>query len=197
MIPALAAGRPPFSSAPLWYLTRSTGITAFILLTIALAFGVAATQRAMASRMWPRWATQAVHRNVALVGLPLLAVHIITTTIDKFVDVDWLSVVVPFTAGYQREWVGLGTIAFDLIVLAIATSLIRLRLPQRLWLVVHLGVYIAWPLSLLHFLRTGTDAKDGQYGVWIAVACAAVVGAAVGIRVVTSIRPVRAVTNPT
>jgi sulfoxide reductase heme-binding subunit YedZ len=192
----LAAGRPTFESAPLWYLTRSTGIVSFILLTIALAFGVAATQRAMASKGWPRWATQAVHRNVALVAVPLLAAHIVTTTVDHFVEVDWIDVVVPFMSSYQQTWLGFGTLAFVLFAIVILSSLVRLQIPQRLWLIIHLSVYVSWPLSLIHFLRIGTDAKNGDFGAWLAVACAALVGAAVAVRVVTSVKPVRTITKP-
>jgi predicted ferric reductase len=186
---------PPFSSSPLWYMTRSTGIVAFILLTIALAFGVAATQRALASRAWPRFATQALHRNVSLIGLVLLLVHITTTLVDSFVAVGWVSVVVPFTSSYKRLWLGVGTLAFDAFLLVIITSLLRLRIPQRLWLAIHLSVYVAWPLSLLLFLRIGTDAKGGEFGAWIALACAATVGAAVGVRLVTWSKTARTATS--
>jgi predicted ferric reductase len=186
---------PPFSSSPLWYLTRSTGIVSFVLITIALAFGVAATQRALASRHWPRFATQALHRNVSLIGLALLVVHITTTVADGFVKVGVISVFVPFSSPYKRLWLGLGTLAFDLILLVIVTSLLRLRLPQRLWLGVHLSVYAAWPISLLHFLRTGTDAKSDQFGAWIALLCAATVGAAVGVRLITWSKTARTATS--
>jgi predicted ferric reductase len=186
---------PPFSSSPLWYLTRSTGIVSFVLITIALAFGVAATQRALASRHWPRFATQALHRNVSLIGLALLIVHITTTVADGFVKVGVISVFVPFSSPYKRLWLGLGTVAFDLILLVIVTSLLRLRLPQRLWLGVHLSVYAAWPISLLHFLRTGTDAKSDQFGAWIALVCAAMVGAAVGVRLITWSKTARTATS--
>jgi preprotein translocase subunit SecG len=43
------ARAPTLSEAPYWYLTRSTGIVAFVLLTVALAVGIAATQRTLAS----------------------------------------------------------------------------------------------------------------------------------------------------
>lgn len=186
---------PPFSSSPLWYLTRSTGIVSFVLITVALAFGVAATQRALASRHWPRFATQALHRNVSLIGLALLIVHITTTVADGFVKVGLISVFVPFSSPYKRLWLGLGTLAFDLILLVIVTSLLRLRLPQRLWLGIHLSVYAAWPISLLHFLRTGTDAKSDQFGAWIALVCAATVGAAVGVRLITWSKTARTATS--
>jgi sulfoxide reductase heme-binding subunit YedZ len=178
------AAAPTLSEAPYWYLTRSTGITAFVLLTVAMAFGVAATQRALASPAWPRFATQGLHRNVSLLGLAFLAVHIPTTILDGFVPISWWSVVLPGASSYRTLWVACGTIAFDITVIVIASSLVRLRMGPDAWRWLHLTVYAAWPLMWLHFLKTGTDAAHGRFGLWIAIACAGVVGAATGVRLI-------------
>lgn len=184
---ALAStGVTPFTSAPLWYLTRSTGVMAFVLITLTLVLGIAATQRALASPHWPRFATQTLHRNISLLGLALLVVHVATTVLDSFVNVGWTSVLVPFTSSYKRFGVGLGALALDLLLLVAATSLIRLRLPAKLWRGIHLTAYAMWPVSLLHFLLTGTDAKAGQFGLWLGVGASALVGAGAAVRLVTS-----------
>lgn len=180
-----AAVNTPFSQAPLWYATRSTGLVAFVLLTLTVAFGVASTQRALASPHWPRFATQALHRNISLLSVAFLLVHIVTTVIDSFVNVGWLSVVLPFSSSYKRLGVGLGTIAFDLVMVVVVTSLLRLQLSQRLWRAVHLSVYAAWPVALLHFLKTGTEAKS-SLGTWLAIGATAVVAGAVALRLMTS-----------
>ena len=181
-----AAAVTPFSGAPLWYLTRSTGLVSFALLTLAVALGVAATRRAVAAPGWPRFATQALHRNLSLLALGFLVVHIATTVLDSFVSVSWQNAVLPFSSPYKRLGVGLGAIAFDLLLVVVVTSLLRLQLPHRLWRLVHLSVYAAWPLALLHFLRTGTDARSGQLGSWLAVGSAILVAGAVAVRVSTS-----------
>lgn len=179
----------PFSSAPLWYLTRSAGVVSFLLLTGALVLGVASTQRALASPRWPRFATQSLHRNVALLGLGLLVVHIATTVLDSFVTVGWVNAVVPFSSSYKRFGVGLGAVALDLLLLVVVTSLLRLHLPLRVWRAVHLSAYAMWPVSLLHFLLTGTDAKAGQFGMWLGIGAAGAVGLAAAVRLLTPSRP--------
>jgi sulfoxide reductase heme-binding subunit YedZ len=175
-----------FSSAPLWYATRSTGIIAFLLLTVSLVLGVAATQRALATKAWPRFATQDLHRNISLLALVMLLVHIVTTLVDTYVHVGWWALLVPGTSPYRRLGVALGTTAFDVLLVVIATSLLRLRMPARLWRIVHWSSYGVWPLALLHFLSTGTDAAHGRWGLWLGVLCAAPVIAAVAVRVRTS-----------
>jgi sulfoxide reductase heme-binding subunit YedZ len=180
------AANTPFSSAPLWYLTRSTAITSFVLLTLTMVLGVASTQRALASSRWPRFATQALHRNVSLLAVVLLSIHIATTVLDSYVKVGWLNVVVPFTSSYQRLGVGLGSIAVDVLLVIVGSSLLRLHLSAKTWRRIHLTAYALWPLSLLHFLVSGTDAKAGQFGLWVALGAAGFVGAAAGLRFLTT-----------
>lgn len=185
----ILAAAPTLSQAPYWYLTRSTAITAFVLLTVAMAFGVAATQRSLASRSWPRFATQDLHRNVSLLALAFLVVHIVTTIVDGYVTISWWNVAVPFLSAYRRLWVALGTISFDVVVVVVVTSLMRLRMRARAWRAVHWSVYAMWPLAWLHFVKTGTDAAHGRFGIWVAVLAAGVVGMAVAVRVLTQDRP--------
>lgn len=177
-----------FATAPLWYLTRATGLVSFVLLTLTTALGVASTQRALASRSWPRFATQRLHRNVALLGGVLLLVHIVTTIVDSYVNMGWLSAVVPGASHYKTASVALGTFAFDLLLLIVGTSLLRVRLSARAWRAVHWTAYAVWPLSLLHFVRTGTDAGTAG-GRLLALGSLAVVLVAGWVRLSTTDRP--------
>jgi hypothetical protein len=191
----ILAGAPTLHQAPLWYLSRSTGIVSFVLVTLALALGIASTQRALASPSWPRFATQGLHRNVSLLALAFLGVHVVSTLADSFVDIGWLSLVVPGVGHYKNLWTSLGIIAFDVLLVVTATSLVRLRLNATLWRALHYTVYAAWPLAWLHFLKTGTDAAHGKFGLYIALGAATLVGAAVGARTMLrdSPAPVRSV----
>ena len=177
------------SSAPLWYLTRSTGVIAFVLMTLTFGLGLAATQRALASPAWPRFATQQLHRNVSLLGFVFLLTHIVTTLADTYVHVGWWAWVVPFVSGYRATWVTFGTLAFDVLLVVIVTSLLRDRLPVRLWRIVHWTSYLVWPMAFLHFLKTGTDAAHGRWGLYLALASLAFVGVAATARWLTSNEP--------
>jgi len=177
------------SSAPLWYLTRSTGVIAFVLMTVTFALGLAATQRALASPSWPRFATQQLHRNISLLGVVFLLAHIITTLADTFVHVGWWAWIIPFVSGYKTAWVGLGTLAFDLLLVVLVTSLLRDRMPLRLWRAVHWTSYLVWPLAFVHFLKTGTDAAHGRWGLYLAVASLITVGVAATARWLTPNEP--------
>ncbi|MDQ1745845.1 MAG: methionine sulfoxide reductase heme-binding subunit [Frankiaceae bacterium] len=178
-----------FSTAPLWYATRGTAIVAFVLLTVSMFLGIAATQRSVASRQWPRFATQDLHRNVSLLALAFMTAHIVTTLLDTFVYVGWWSLVVPGTSPYRRFWVALGTVAFDVILVVVASSLVRHRLPLRWWRAMHWSVYAVWPLAFVHFLETGTDAAHGRFGLWLDIAALLALLVAVAVRLSTRNEP--------
>jgi sulfoxide reductase heme-binding subunit YedZ len=165
----------------LWPVSRSAGIVALVLLTATVVLGTVSTVPAR-SAIWPRWARQAVHRDLALLALGTLLVHIGAVVLDGYVDVRWYAALVPFASAYQPLWVGLGTLAFDLVLVVVATSLLRVRLGFRSWRAVHWLTYAAWPIAVLHYLTTGTDA-GAPWGVALAVLALGAVAVAVGIRI--------------
>ncbi|MBO0829380.1 MAG: ferric reductase-like transmembrane domain-containing protein [Streptosporangiales bacterium] len=178
---------------PLWYLTRATGVVALVALTLSVALGVATLGRVPASL--PRFVTQGVHRAIALTAVGALLVHVATVVLDGYVPIGWWAVVVPFVSGYHPFWVGLGAAASDLVLLAVATSLLRRRMRYRTWRVVHLATYPAWLLALLHYVGVGTDAR-GHGGLLLVAAGVVVVLVAVVVRLVllarASVREARA-----
>ena len=98
-----------------WYLTRGTGIVALLLLTASVALGVLTTSRWRTPR-WPRFALSAVHRNLTLLTLVFIVVHVVTTVLDGYAPIRLVDAVVPFVSAYRPVWLGLGAVAFDLLL---------------------------------------------------------------------------------
>jgi hypothetical protein len=107
----------------------------------------------------------------------LLAAHIVTALLDPFAHLRVLDAVVPLASRYRPLWLGLGALAFDLLIALIVTSLLRARLGLRAWRAVHWAAYLCWPVALLHGLGTGTDARSTWLQALTAVCAAAVVAA--------------------
>jgi methionine sulfoxide reductase heme-binding subunit len=165
------------STDALWYSARGTGLVTLLLLTVVVAVGIA-VRSGQALPGLPRFAVAAVHRTAGLFAVVLLAVHVTTLLFDPYAQLSLLDVVVPFAGTYRPLWLGLGTVALDLLLAVVVTSLLRHRLGRRGWRAVHWVAYAAWPAALIHGLGTGTD--SGQ--VWmraVAALCALVVAAAV------------------
>lgn len=144
--------------APLWYTTRATGEVALVLLTATLVLGVAGVTR-FATPRWPRLVTSGLHRNLSLMAVAFLAGHILSALLDTYAPVGWSAAVLPFSSSYRPFWLGLGTLAFDLLLAVMVTSLLRARLRYRSWRAIHWTAYAAWPLALWHGLGTGTDGR--------------------------------------
>ena len=165
----------------LWYAARGAGAVTLVLLTAAVALGVAQT------RMWrppgtSRFAVTALHRSVSLLALAFLSLHVATIVLDPFPRIGVINATVPFATSYRALWVGLGTIACDLMLAVVVTSLVRRRLGYRAWRGVHVLAYAGWPLALVHGFGAGSDAQ----ATWLLVlsaACVAAVMAAVAARV--------------
>ena len=151
-----AAGRA--GPSPLWYTTRATGVIALLLLTATVALGVAGVSR-LSSPRWPRVITAGLHRNISLLVIVFVVIHVLTTVLDTFVAISPATIVVPFISSYRTFWLSLGTIAFDLLLALVITSLLRARISLRAWRGVHWLAYACWPIALWHGLGTGTDSK--------------------------------------
>ena len=152
----LAAGS--YSPSPLWFTTRATGVVALLLLTMTVALGVAGTARYSPSFM-PRLIRAGLHRNVSLLAVAFVCVHVLTTVLDPYAAIGFSSAIIPFSSSYRPLWLSLGTIAFDLLLGIVVTSLFRARLSYRTWRAVHWLAYASWPVALWHGLGTGTDSK--------------------------------------
>ena len=142
----------------LWYATRGTGIVSLVLLTAIVALGIAGSQRLRSNR-WPRFLVVGLHRNLTLLALVFLAAHIGTTVLDGFAPIRLLDAVVPFVSAYRPIWLGLGAVAFDLLLALTVTSMLRARIGYRSWRVLHWLAYVSWPVALVHALGTGSDAR--------------------------------------
>lgn len=85
----------------------------------------------------------------------------------------------PFLGEANPFWLGLGTIAFDLLLAVMITGLLRNRIGRRTFRLVHWATYALWPISLVHALGTGTDAGSLAFLVFAGLCSAAVVGAVI------------------
>jgi DMSO/TMAO reductase YedYZ heme-binding membrane subunit len=164
----------------LWYLTRATGAVTLVLLTVSLVIGIAGVGR-LQRPGWPRFVIEGVHRNVSLLAIVVLAVHIATSVLDPFAGIHLLDAFIPFTGSYRPLWLGLGAFASDLMIAIALTSMIRRRIGHTVWRATHWLAYLCWPLAVLHTVGTGSDVKQ----VWLLAltgACIACVMVSVWLR---------------
>lgn len=179
----------------LWYLDRASGFVLLALFTFSLVLGILATRRRVPTT-WSRLFTQELHVRVTSAALALLVVHVVTAVLDSYVDITPLDVVVPFLGGYRPLWLGLGTIALDLVLIVLLTTFIRGRLGEGTWRAFHVLAYAGWVMCLLHAWGTGTDART-SWGLGIILGCTLVGLLATAARIVMVVRGHNDVDSPT
>jgi methionine sulfoxide reductase heme-binding subunit len=175
------------SGPGLWYATRAAGLVALLLLTATTALGLLTAGR-VAAPNWPRFLVIGLHRNISLLALSFLGLHIGTTVVDSYTSIGIQDAVVPFLSGYHRLWLGLGAIASDILIAVSVTSALRQRIGHRFWRLVHWCGYLCWPVAMAHGLGIGTD-RSQTWVVCLAVVCGATVVVAAIVRGIQALPP--------
>lgn len=164
-----------------WYLARGTGVVSLLLLTASLVLGITEVSRWSTTR-FPRFVTATLHKQISLLAVVFLGVHILSVVIDGYAPIRLVDAVIPFQAGYRPLWLGLGAVAFDLIIALIVTSLLRRHIGYRAWRAVHWAAYASFPVALLHGFGTGSDTRS-PWMFWVNMACLAAFAGAIAWRV--------------
>jgi predicted ferric reductase len=168
----------------LWALGRGTGVVALVLFTVSLILGIVA-RSGRAVPMLGRFGTSDLHRTAALTGTGLVVVHVGALYLDPYAQLRLVDLVLPFLGAYKPLWLGLGTLALDLLGVITVVSLLRHRVGPRAFRAVHWATYALWPVAVLHALGNGTDAGSGWFRA-LALVCVGVVVAAIGWRLAPS-----------
>jgi predicted ferric reductase len=178
----------------LWYASRATGVVCLLLMTAVVLLGILVTRQGRLPGL-PRFAVTGLHRNLSLLAVLFLVIHVVTAILDPFVTIGWVATVVPLASPYRPVWIGLGAVALDLMAALVLTSLARARIGRRAWRAVHWLAYAFWPLSLAHGLGSSGDLRSGPL-LWLSAACAAAVAAALAARALASANQVPAACRP-
>jgi sulfoxide reductase heme-binding subunit YedZ len=166
----------------LWFATRGAGVVSLLLFTAVVVLGVLTVMR-WQSAAWPRFLSVGLHRNLALLSVVFLVIHIVTAVVDPFTSLGIVAAAIPFASSYRPFGVGLGVIAIDLLLAIVISSLLRDRIGQPAWRAIHWLAYGSWPLALVHGIESGSDASM-PWMIGIDAVCVAAVLASVGWRIV-------------
>ena len=157
--------------------SAAAGVISMVLLTVVVVLGVLVNRRGRLPAM-ARFVGLGAHRYLSLLAVGFLAVHILTALAGPFGGVGLGAVAVPFETDRERVWLGLGTIASDLLAAVVVTSLLRRRIGRRWWRGVHWLSYACWPAALAHSVGTGPGMRSGRL---LGVAAACVVAVAIAV----------------
>ncbi|MCE7983241.1 MAG: ferric reductase-like protein [Caldilinea sp. CFX5] len=139
-----------------WYLTRSSGAVAYIILSASTVWGLL-----LSTRVIKEWVPAAValtmHETLSWLAAGLAAFHALVLLFDHYYTYTLSNLLIPFTGPYQPLWVGLGMLAFYLLLLLSASFYARRWLGARQWRRLHYLTFGVYVLITLHGWLAGTD----------------------------------------
>ncbi len=160
-----------------WFVTRASGIVAWVLLTATVLWGILLPAK-LFPKQRPAWILD-LHRWIAGLAIGFTAVHLGSLVADNYLHFGVAELLVPGQSDYKTIAVALGIVAMWLLVIVEVTSLARKRMPRRAWHAVHLLSYATFMLTSLHGVLAGTDATNPMFLITTVLAVTSVVFATV------------------
>ena len=139
-----------------WYVTRASGIIAYLLLWFSTILGLAVTSKYL-DGMLDRLFTYDFHEFISLLSVGFTLVHVIVLMLDLYMPYSLAQILVPFISPYRPFWVGVGVIAFYIILLVTITFYMRNRIGTRTFRAIHVLSLIGYIGVTLHGYFSGTD----------------------------------------
>jgi sulfoxide reductase heme-binding subunit YedZ len=150
-----------------WYLTRSTGTVAYLLLSAATLWGLVLSSKIVQEAV-PAGLAMALHNVLAWLAVALAGFHAFVLLFDGYYAYRFSDVLLPFVGPYRPLWVGLGMIGFYLALLTSASFRWRKWLGPKRWRALHSLTFVAYALVTVHGLTAGTDSQNpGMQAVYI------------------------------
>jgi hypothetical protein len=140
-----------------WLAARATGITSYLLLTGLVTFGLILSHPTnqstwkLSKRLFP-W-----HENLFVFVVAFVVAHVVSIVLDPYAGVGVAGSFIPGLSSYRTAPVALGTLGLYAALVSGVTGRWTKLLPAGLWLRLHRFALVAWILSWMHGLLSGTD----------------------------------------
>lgn len=170
-----------------WYVARSSGIVALVLLVLSVVWGVLLATRAMKPHDRPAWLLD-LHRWLGGTALVMTGFHMLGLYLDGYIDYGFTELFVPGASEYRPLAVAVGVLSFYVMVAVQATSYMRRWLSKRVWRAIHVLSYgLVWSAAI-HAGMAGTDTVNRAYQV-LALVLTMVAVAVTVVRVLSPGKP--------
>ena len=139
-----------------WYVTRASGIIAYLLLWFSTVLGLAVTSKYL-DGMLDRLFTYDFHEFISLLSVVFTLVHVLVLMLDRYLPYSLAQILVPFISPYRPFWVGVGVISFYIILLVTITFYLRKKISMHSFRVIHYLSLLGYIGTTLHGYYAGTD----------------------------------------
>jgi len=181
---------PAADSRVYWYMARSAGIVAYLLLWGSVAGGIMVGNKLLNGLVKPPVVYE-VHKTLSILALIVGMFHGFILLGDSYMNFSVLDLLIPFHSPYQPFAVGLGILGLYLTAILVASFYIKKRIGQRTWRLLHFTSFGLWIMTSLHGIMAGTDTQSSVTKMMYAVAVVSV-GYLLTYRIFVEKEPVRA-----
>jgi len=146
-----------------WYASRSSGIIAWVLITLSIVWGLSLSTRVTGNKPTPAWLLD-LHRMLGGLSVIFTAIHLGGLMADSYMDFGVVDFLVPFSfQEYKPGAVAVGVVALYLMMAIQLSSMFMRKLPRKVWRYIH---FSSWPLFVMatwHGLWAGSDVQNVYY----------------------------------
>ncbi len=154
-----------------WIISRGAGITALVLASTSICYGLVMAGRMRSGGNADR---RSYHEVLGIATMLALALHGLVLLGDPFLHPDLADVTIPFASSYKTAWTTLGIIAGWTTVAVGLSVYLRDRIGRRRQALIHRLTVLAWVAGLVHAFYEGTDAGEAWFVAIVVIACAPV-----------------------
>src|SRR5512135_1754957 len=141
-----------------WYITRAAGLMGYFLIWLSTAWGLVVSSKILDGFV-ERTFTYDFHEFLSWLGLAFIGVHVIVLMADNYLPYNIWQILIPFLSPYRPLWVGIGVIAFYLVLLVTITFYLRSRVGMKTFRAIHLLSFLSYLGATVHGLFAGTDSS--------------------------------------
>jgi predicted ferric reductase len=177
-----------------WYGVRATGFLAYFAIAGSVMYGLLLSTKLL-DAIAHRPVTFALHKDLALVGLALSALHGLLLLGDPTYPFTLVAIAVPFASPYAPVAVAVGQLAFYVVAVVTGSFYVRRQIGQRAWRLIHYLTFLGFVGVTAHGITSGSDTA-APLAVWAYVIPTAAVVFFLAYRVVISVAARRDETEP-
>jgi len=142
-----------------WYLSRSSGMVAYFLLSTSTLWGLLLSTK-LVKDFIPGNFSLAMHNYLSWTAIGLSLFHAGILLFDKYYTYTFVNILIPFNGPYRPGWVGLGIISLYLMTLISASFSWRKWLGHKNWRRLHYLSFASFIMVTLHGVMAGTDSGN-------------------------------------
>jgi len=139
-----------------WYMSRSAGVVAYLLLWGSVAWGIMISSKFLDGLVKPPVVFE-LHKSMSILAMIVGMFHGLILLGDTYMNFTALDILIPFKSAYQPFWVGLGILGFYLLAMLVVSFYIKKRIGHHTWRLLHYSSFAMWVMTTLHGLAAGTD----------------------------------------